>query len=238
MAVMRNAKRVLLAAGVACWPITWGVRVAPGARAQGPPTLDAAADAACARYLYSAIAPIAERGRRRWEPEQRRGAAADERRYATYRAQQRAVLGAVARAESCARIRVELRAAAAEGASARLREWPEGRLGALIPLLEGRCAENQDVVCEPAHPDVRRLRPVFQGPYRARGYYRAFVVVVVDALARSPALVPAAQLLWTFATWDFSPPSRETLEMLSDLRSRRARTQGSYPRSGVAPPTP
>lgn len=78
----------------------------------------------------------------------------------------------IARADACVRIRPGLRAAAAEGASARTLE---------------------------------------------------------DQLASTPALVPATQLLWTLACWDFSPPSRETFEMLGDLRRGAVRLAGPYP---------
>jgi hypothetical protein len=181
------------------------------ARAQDRPTAEAA-DRACATYVVRAVRALARTPK-------------------NGDAQGRAIFRAIARGSACPAWSDELRDAARAAAA---RPYPRDRqaleaylanepLRAPCTTAEGGMWDGA-LECRPAHPLVSTLRTT-AGFERTWSNRRRFVVLAIDRLtAASHRLVAAAQILWTFANWDWGcVPSVVFLEMEEDLRDRYVR---------------
>ncbi len=80
-------------------------------------------------------------------------------------------------------------------------------------------------VCLPMHQMVRNLRTTLTIPF-TYGHSRRLLVMALDALTEHPDLVPIAQLVWTFANWNFGcVPTPILIDMRNDLRERDGPTE-------------
>jgi len=166
--------RPLLAAAVSI-----GVWLGAAAAGAQPTTNDP-----CARYVYASARRLL-------------------RRPLSERSQRAIVLDIVARADACgAAIPVEVRTAARRARALAPRSGDE-LLGAVVARDLAQCSVGAGGVptgqCVPDSAAIGELRVSVRSAPRARGAYRAFLVGVIDRLARSAGLAGAAQVLWLAA---------------------------------------
>ncbi len=144
---------------------------------------------------------------------------------------QTAMLRAIGRSR-CGAIPEALRDAALRASRARSRE----RELIFFPLIDdgddAECrrdgaSQHYGDVCLPQNPHVRAFE-TGQGVPATRDAMRLFIVRVVDALSRVPALVPLAQIVWSLSDYDGGCMTFDISGVLEDVSHRRWRA-APYP---------